>query len=80
MINYVAMDGPTMLRECGQDAVKWAAAFDQIVIQRGLDVDEELMIVWFANSIMNALDIERGTIHNGDHMQYLIDNNLPVPS
>lgn len=75
-MDYRKLDGPDLLHEMGQDASKWAAAFCQIHPARcpdGRTIDEGLMIAWFANAIMHALDCERGTIINGEHAQYLAD-------
>jgi len=76
MTDYTKLtDGDSLHRECGLDAKKWAEAFCQL--NPTANVDEDTMLGWFANVIMWTLDTERGTIHNGDHMQYLMDNNLP---
>lgn len=84
-VDYTAMDGPTLLHTCGQDASKWAAAFCQYYpsalsqvegregVVQGEDF-ESIMLGWFANAIMHTLDTERGTIINGEHAQYLLDN------
>lgn len=74
MTDYTKMDGPEMLHACGQDAQKWAAAFCQHNPDN--NPGEDVMLGWFANAIMHTLDTEHGTIINGDHAQYLIDNNL----
>ena len=70
-MNYKDLNGPDLLHEMGQDASKWAAAFCQI--HPSTNVDEGLMIAWFANAIMHTLDTERGTIINGEHAAYLLD-------
>ena len=75
MTDYTKMDGPTLLREMGLDGMKWTEAFRQINPE--CSISDDVMLGWFCNAIMNTLDIERGTIHNGDHAQYLLDNNLP---
>lgn len=57
--NYAMMDAPTMLKAVGDDAQKWAAAFQQIVMDRGITIDEGLMIGWFANAIEHSSDTRR---------------------
>jgi hypothetical protein len=50
-----------LLRVCRNDAMKWAEAFCQTWRKLGRpEVDEDWMVGWFANAIMNSLDIERG--------------------
>ena len=71
-IDYTQLSGPDLIHECGQNAAKWAAAFQQIVVDAGRTVDEEVMMGWFANAIMHTLDMERGTIINGEHAEYLL--------
>ena len=71
---YKEMDDPTLLRECGTDGSKWTEAFREI--NPDCNVPDDIMLGWFCNAIMNALDIERGAVHNGDHAQYLIDEGL----
>ena len=73
-IDYTKMDGPQLLAAVGSDAMKWATAFCQH--QPDCGIDESVMVTWFANAIMNDRDTRDGVIHNGDHMQYLIDNGL----
>jgi hypothetical protein len=50
VVSYKDMDHK-MGFYCGDDAVKWAAAFQEIVIDGPVEIDEELMIGWFANAI-----------------------------
>ena len=71
-MNYKELSEPDLLHEMGQDASKWAAAFCQL--HPNANVDEGLMIGWFANAIMHALDTERGTIINGEHAEYLLEH------
>lgn len=55
--DYVAMNGPKFLAACRDDAMKWAEAFCQIKKARGWtldEIDEGLMVGWFANAIENA--------------------------
>jgi hypothetical protein len=61
MVDYMTMSGPELLQECGDDAVKWAAAFCQYAKHNGLEVDEGWMISWFANAIETACDKRMGT-------------------
>ena len=73
-MDYTKLDGPGLLRELGRDAAKWAAAFCQIIPEG--ERDEEIMLVWFANAIMHTLDIDRGTLLNGEHAEYLLEHGL----
>lgn len=41
---------------CGDSAAKWAAAFQEIVVNQGIPIDEGLMIGWFANAIECGYD------------------------
>jgi len=70
-MNYKNLNGPDLLHEMGQDASKWAAAFCQL--HPDANIDEGLMITWFANAIMHTLDTERGTVINGEHAEYLLE-------
>lgn len=72
MVDYTKMDGPELLHAMGDKAANWAEAF----CQKFPGHDEDLMLTWFANAIEHSTDIRRGVIHNGEHMQWLIDNNL----
>ncbi len=73
-MDYTLLNGPDMLHEMGQDAAKWAEAFSQLVPEA--NVDQDVMIGWFANAIMHTLDTERGTVINGEHAEYLIAKGL----
>ena len=55
-MDYTNMDGPALLTALGTDAAKWAAAFQQIVVDGKVEIDEGVMIAWFANAIMNTHD------------------------
>ncbi len=72
-IDYTKLNEPDLLHECGTDASKWAEAFYQK--NPDTNVEWDTMFGWFANAIMHALDTERGTIINGEHAQYLADND-----
>ena len=69
MTNYKAMNDADMIHECGQDAQKWAAAFCQFNPE--MKDNEDVVLGWFANAMMHTLDVERGTIINGEHAEYL---------
>ncbi len=73
-MNYRHLDGPALLHTMGRDASKWAAAFCEL--HPDANVDEDLMLGWFANAIMHALDLERGTVINGEHAEYLLEHGL----
>ena len=58
--NYVEMTGPELLDALGADAMKWAEAFCQIKKARGWrieDIDEGLMVAWFANAIEHSHNV-----------------------
>ncbi len=61
MIDYTAMNGPELLAACGDRANKWAAAFCQHAKKHhGLDIDEDVMLGWFANAIEHSHDVRTG--------------------
>jgi hypothetical protein len=58
--DYVSMSGGELMQECGDSARKWAAAFMQHIKMRKFlpcEIDEGLMIGWFANAIETACDV-----------------------
>lgn len=69
--DYTNLNGPQLISACGSDAYKWAGAFCQL--NPDVDVDQDVLMGWFANAIMTSLDLSNGTVINGDHAQYLID-------
>lgn len=74
MTDYTKLNGPELLHECGSSADKWATAFCQHNPE--LNADQHVLMGWFANAIMHSLDLSNGTIINGEHAEYLLDNNL----
>jgi len=58
MVDYTAMDAPTLLSFVRDDAWKWAEAFMQTVAT-GVVVDREFMIGWFANAIEHSTAIRQ---------------------
>ena len=55
--DFHTMSDPELLNYCGADAHKWAEAFCRIKEMQGwgaTDIDEGLMIGWFANAIEHA--------------------------
>jgi len=55
--DFQTMSDPELLNYCGADAHKWAEAFCRIKEMQGwgaTDIDEGLMIGWFANAIEHA--------------------------
>ena len=71
MTDYTALKGPDLVHECGQDAQKWADAFCQLVPDAV--VENHVLMGWFASAIMHSLDVDRGTIINGEHAEYLME-------
>lgn len=60
--NYADMDDPALLEALGDDAYKWAEAFCQIKAKMGWapdDIDEGLMVGWFANAIENSTQVRQ---------------------
>ena len=55
------MSGPELLAHCGYDAPKWAQAFCEHVELHKPELDEGYMIGWFANAIMNTIDLREGS-------------------
>lgn len=74
--DYTKLEGADFLHALGDDAAKWADAFHQTFPE--CEIDEGIMIGWFANAIEHSYDIRTGRIHNGDHAQYLIDKAANV--
>lgn len=74
MTDYAKMEPADMLHTVNDDAWKWATAFCQC--NPSVEVDEETMMIWFANAIERSHDYRTGQIINGDHAQYLIDKGL----
>jgi hypothetical protein len=59
-IDYTSMNGPGVIRECGDDGSKWAIAFKQHAEKLGHSgMDEGWLIGWFANAIEGAGDTRR---------------------
>lgn len=58
-IDYASMSGPELLASVRDDAHKWAEAFQQIVIDRGIPLTDSLMIGWFANAIEHSETVRR---------------------
>jgi hypothetical protein len=70
-----ALDDPSLLEHCRDDAQKWAQAFNQHAVKLGYqEMDEGWLIAWFANAIESSHDLRtnRGPLC-GDHAQYLLD-------
>lgn len=58
-VDYKAMDGSDLIRECGTDAAKWAEAFMQHHEHRKDEIDWALMVGWFANAIEQTKHVIR---------------------
>lgn len=56
--DYRAMNAGDFLQALGDDAQKWADAFDQIIG----GVDRETMVGWFANAIEHSTDVRRNRL------------------
>jgi hypothetical protein len=58
--DFYELSGPDLLAYCGVDASKWAEAFCKIKEAQGwaaADIDEGLMIGWFANAIEHSAQV-----------------------
>ena len=71
-MDYTKLEGPELLHECGNNASKWAEAF----CQHNTHVTWDQAMPWFANAIMHSLDLERGTVINGEHAEYLLEHGI----
>jgi hypothetical protein len=60
------MEDGELLNYMGDDAAKWAAEFCKIARDKGLDIDEDWMIGWFANAIEHSYSIRRRAESEGD--------------
>lgn len=59
-LDYTALDSHRLLSALGDDAAKWAAAFNQTAIKLGYsDMDEGWLTGWFANAIEHSSDVRR---------------------
>ncbi len=56
---YAEMSAPELLQAVADDAGKWADAFVEIVLKGGVEIDQALMIGWFANAIESSYDLRR---------------------
>ena len=55
------------------DAVAWAKFFMKTMEEKEIVIDEGLMIAWFANAMMAMHDHLKGAPINGDHAEYLLE-------
>lgn len=55
--DYTLLDGPAFLEALGDDAMKWATAFCQTMHKQKWEIDESLMVGWFANAIEHSSDV-----------------------
>jgi hypothetical protein len=58
--NFYKMTDLEMLEYCGDNAARWAEAFCRIKEKQGwgaMDIDESLMIGWFANAIEHSTEV-----------------------
>lgn len=76
MTDFTQFKDADMLHEMGTDANKWAASFCQHNPEA--DLDEHVVMGWFANAIMFAIDTTNGTIINGEHAEYLRERESTV--
>ena len=58
--DYAAMTSGELRGACGQNAAKWAKAFAQC--NRYEDVDEGVMLNWFASAIEHSIEVEYAKI------------------
>ena len=61
---YRDMDSGELVNALGDDASKWAEAFQEIVVDQGLEINEGLMIGWFANAIEGSYSARTWIIIN----------------
>lgn len=71
MTEYTKLQAGDMLQAVGDDAVKWADAFLEVVP----GADRELMVGWFANAIENAWSLRTNRfIHDGEAFLEFIES------
>lgn len=51
-----------LLDYCRDDPAKWAEQFCKIARSKGLEIDEDWMIGWFANAIEHSHALRTGTL------------------
>lgn len=59
------------------DAMAWNKFFRET--HPDCNVDDDIMLSWFANAMMAMYDHIHGVPINGDHAQYLIDHAKDQP-
>ena len=74
MTDYTKLEGADLLHAMGDDAAKWAAAFCQHYAKKPMD--EETVMAWFTNAIEHSHDKRMGRIHNGEHAEYMMNNDI----
>lgn len=52
-IDYTEL-GTSFAGICGKDAMKWAVAFIQHMKKHNFEIDEGLMVGWFANAMVHS--------------------------
>lgn len=63
--DYLSMEGGDLLNFMGDNAYRWAEAFCQIKAAKGWtaeEINEDLMVGWFANAILRGQDEQRWRI------------------
>ena len=73
--DYTKLSGPELLQALGDNAQLWAKAFLQIT--EGKEIDEGLMIGWFANAIEHSTAVRKGK-RRGAVLNVLILLSLPL--
>lgn len=53
-IDYTEIESHTIGGVCGRDAMKWATAFVQYMKKHEFEIDEGLMVGWFANAMAQS--------------------------
>jgi hypothetical protein len=74
-IDYTAMNGPELLRACGDSGAKWAEAFCQhakALSFYSISQERDWIEGWFANAIESSHDLRmRRTLERNDHDPHL---------
>lgn len=76
-LDFTTMSGVDLLDYCRDDASKWAEAFCQIKQRQGWsadDIDEGLMVGWFANAIEHSSDVRRLASRQEASVEELVAN------
>ncbi len=65
-MKYKNLNDGDLLQMLGDDGLKWAEAFQEIIVDEGKPIDVALMTGWFANAIEHSSAVRNWRVpHNG---------------